>query len=56
MGTNEWEPIAVYDHVVRFGNHKHCESGCIIFLICQVTSRDHMFKGSCKFLGGRPSW
>lgn len=30
-------------------------SGDIKFLICQVTSRDHIYKGLYKFLGGNLS-
>ena len=26
-----------------------------MFLICHMTSREHMFKGICEFMGGNPS-
>ena len=26
-----------------------------MFLICQMTSRKHMFQGLCEFMGGIPS-
>ena len=31
-------------------DHKYCDGGDI-FLICHVTSREHMFKGFCEFMG-----
>ena len=36
-------------------DHKHCDGGDITFLICHITSREHVFKGLCEFIGGRPS-
>ena len=30
-------------------DHKYCDGGDI--LICHVTSREHMFKGFCEFMG-----
>ena len=30
-------------------DHKHCD-GRDIFLICNLTSHEHMFKGLCEFL------
>ena len=27
------------------------DSGDIVFLICHVTSREHLFKGFCEFIG-----
>ena len=37
--------------LATFGGHRHCGSGDIMFLICHVTSRDHVFKGICDFMG-----
>ena len=34
--------------------HKDCDGGDIMILICHVTSREHMFKGLCGFMGGSP--
>ena len=44
MRINWRDILAVCDHPDKFGDHKHCESRDIMFLICQVTSRHHMFK------------
>ena len=41
--------------IVR-GDHSHYDGVDLMFLICQVTSRDHMFKGLCKYKGGTLSW
>ena len=35
-------------------DHKHCDGGDM-FLICHVTSCDHIFNWLCKFTGGSPS-
>ena len=35
--------------------HRHYDSGDIVFLIYHVTSREHMFKGLCECMGGIPS-
>ena len=35
-------------------DHKHCDEGDM-FLICHVTSHEHMFKGLCEFMGGSSS-
>ena len=38
--------------LTKFGDHKHCVSGDMMFLICHVTLLGHMFKGLCEFMGG----
>ena len=38
----------------KFRDHKHCDGGDM-FLICHVTSHEHMFKWLCKFMGGTVS-
>ena len=47
-------------HVVlpldKFGDHIHCDSGDITFLICHVTLGDRLLKGIYEFMGGSPSW
>ena len=43
-------------HPVRLGGHSHCSSGNKIVLICYMISQDHVMKGSCDFMGRRPSW
>ena len=31
-----------------------CDGGDIMFLICRITSCQHMFKKSCEFMGKSP--
>ena len=38
----------------NFGKHRHCYTGDLTILICHVTSSNHIFKGSCKFMDGSP--
>ena len=42
----------VCNHLARFGSHRYCGSGDKMFLIYNVTSRDHVFKGLCCDLKG----
>ena len=39
----------------KFCDYYHCDSGDVMFLICHVTSRKHMFKELCGFMGGSSS-
>ena len=39
-----------------FGGHLSSTSGDIKYLICHVTSQNHVFEGSCNFLSGSFSW
>ena len=41
-------------HLSKFGFHRHCGSWDIIFFIFYVTSFNHVFKGWCVYMGGRP--
>ena len=50
-----WKFLAVCHCPDKSCDHKHIYSGDI-FLICQVTSREHVFKGLSEFMGGSPSW
>ena len=38
-------------HPDKLGDHRYCDNGDT-FLICCVTSRDHMAKMLCNFMGG----
>ena len=33
-------------------DHKFCDGGDIMFLICHVSFRELILKGLCQFLGG----
>ena len=50
-----WELLSVCHHSDESCNHGYYDSGGIIFLIEHVTSRKHMFKGLCEFMGENPS-
>ena len=39
----------------RSCDHKHCDSGDIMLLICLMTSSQHLFKELCGFMGGSSS-
>ena len=39
----------------KFGGQRHCDSSDIQLLLCHLTSREHVFKVSCRFMNGRPS-
>ena len=36
----------------KSSEHKHCSGGDIMFLVCHMTTREHMFKGLWEFMGG----
>ena len=45
-----WELLAACHHLDKFGHHRHCDGGGIMFLICHMTSCDHMFQGFYTYL------
>ena len=47
---------ALCHHPHRFYDHNYCDTGDITILILHLTSRKHMFKGLCEFMGGSSSW
>ena len=49
------ELLALCHYADNFCDHKHCDGGDMIFLICHLTTHEQMFKGLCKFMGGNPS-
>ena len=49
------ELLAICYHPDESCEHKHCDSGDIMFSICHVTSREYMFKGLYEFIGGSTS-
>ena len=42
-------------HHAKFGGQRHCSSGDIMVLACQVISQDCEIKGSCDIMGRSPS-
>ena len=47
------ELLAVFIYTDKFGDQRYSDGG--MFLIGQVTSRDHMFKIFCEILGESPA-
>ena len=41
----------IHHHSDESYDHKHCD----MFLICHMTSGEHMFKGLYEFIGESPS-
>ena len=56
MEFYEWKPFKVCDKRVKFGDHRHCGSGEIMVLVCEVTLCDLLFKALCDLMGGHPSY
>ena len=48
------EFLVLYDYAHKYCDHKQCEGGDM-FLVCHVTFCEHMFKGLCEFMSGKPS-
>ena len=55
MQINGGAPCGCH-HPGKSWNQKHCDSGKIMLLICNVTSLEYVFKVLCELLGGNPSW
>ena len=51
---SEWWPLLMSHHPVTFGSRGHGECGDMLLFICQVTSHNHVIKGSCNFLCSNP--
>ena len=49
-----WELLALCHHPDKFGDHRHCDTGDAMFLMCHVISCDHMFTGLYKVMSGSP--
>ena len=39
----------------KFVSHRHCGSGDIMILVCQMISKDYLVKSLCDFLTRNPS-
>ena len=39
-----------HHHLAGFGGHRHCGSGNVMVLICQVISKDQVKNRSCNFI------
>ena len=48
------ELLAICHPPDKFCDHKYYDNGDLMFLICHVTSSEHMFKVLYEFTGGSP--
>ena len=55
MQSNGWEFLVLCFYADKSCDHEQCDGGDIVFLICQVTCRQHMFKGLYELMGGSSS-
>ena len=42
-------------HISKFIGHRYCESGDSMFIVCHMTSGDHVYRELYNFVGGNPS-
>ena len=47
--------LAASHHPDKLGDNRYCDKSDLMFLICHVTSHNHLFKRSCDFMIGSPS-
>ena len=45
--------LMVSHHPAKSGDHRHCNSGDMIVLFCQVILQDHVNKGTSNFMVAR---
>ena len=50
MRLPAWFAFIVSQHPAKFGGHRLCRRGDILFFICHLTSCDHMVGGSCNIM------
>ena len=51
--TDKWEPLS--HHCFNFDTYSYCGTEAIKFLVCHVTSRDHIIKWICNLASGSHS-
>ena len=39
----------------KSGDYRHCDTGDLMFLICHMTSNNHLFRGLYNFIVESPS-
>ena len=47
-------PLSYLTKDAKFGCHRHCGSGNLMFSAFHVIFQDHMVKGSCELIGRSP--
>ena len=50
------DTLTVSQWLAEIADHGSSASGDIMFLLCHVTSQDHVIKESCEFIGRSSSW
>ena len=50
-----WQILALCHQPDKSCDHKHYDSGYIMFLICHLTFPEQIFEGLYEFMGGRSS-
>ena len=53
MSLYDWKHLTLDLHAANYGGIRHCGSGDKIFCICHLSSKNHVFKRLCDFMGGR---
>ena len=52
---NGMEFLKTSHHSAKFCGQRHCGSGDMMILVCQVMSQDHITKGTRDLMGRKPS-
>ena len=52
MWYHVWVSLIIRHYPATFGGHKSCRKGDILFLICHVSSRDHVVRWSSGTIDG----
>ena len=50
-----WELLKVSHNPANYDGQRHYVIGDIMVLVCSVILQEHEIKGSCDFMGKRPS-
>ena len=52
--TCELELLLVCQNLAKSCDHRHCDTGDLMFLICHMTSNNHLFRGLYNFIVESP--
>ena len=52
MRLPRWKPLTVHHLLAMFDAHRSSASGNITYLICHMTSQDHVIERSCEVTDG----
>ena len=45
-----WKPLKTSHHPANFGDHKLCDSGDVMVLVCNAFFKYYAIQGSCDFI------